>query len=146
MTNDIQIRLATETDSDYVNLYTTYGVRFVRGAYEALLTPAGMKEYISNDNRLRNGSQYAALATSAKKKAREVAIPFSIEASTESAFFTRYEAFLEKVSSGLVYLRVPRLNKVFKVVYTSCDRFGISQLKDAIFTLRMIEPDPTDRS
>lgn len=146
MTNDIQIRLATETDSDYVNLYTTYGVRFVQGAYEALLTPAGMKEYISNDNRLRNGSQYAALATSAKKKAREVAIPFIIEAPTEATFFTRYEAFLEKVSSGLVYLRVPRLNKVFKVVYTSCDRFGISRLKDAIFTLRMIEPDPTNRS
>lgn len=128
----------------YNDLLGTYGVRFVRGAYEALLTPFGMKDYVTNKSRLEHGTRYTATQYN-KRDERTVSIPVILEGTDINDYLTKYEAFLALLAGGMVYLKVPRLSRVFKLVYTKCGNFKFYGLNKATFTIEFKEPDPTDR-
>ena len=132
------------TSEDYSDLLSTYGVRFVRGAYEALLTPFGMKEYVTNTSRLEHGTRYSATEYN-KRKERSVSFPVVLEGTDINDYITKYEAFLTLLASGMVYLKVPLLGRVYKLVYTKCDNFKFYGPNKATFTISFNEPDPTDR-
>lgn len=145
MTNGIYIKLSTEHDSAYRELWQEYGVRLLRGAYEALLTPTGMKDYVTNESRLAHGTEYAAHARYAKQKERKVGLSVVLEAVDYDHYLAQYEAFMELLTSGMVWLKVTRLNRVFKLVYTECSKFSFGEYRKATFTLEFVEPNPTDR-
>lgn len=120
-----------------------YGATFIRGWYEALLTPAPTKQYISNNSRLEHGIRVVANEQNTKLDKREVQLQVMIEGATQAAYLQHYESFLDAITKGLFSLRVPALNnRTYKLVYTSCTKYGNYGLKKGIFTLKFTEPNP----
>lgn len=140
------IKYQDEDDTKYRDLYETYGVTLTRGWREALLKPAAVKDYSKNDSRLEDGIRIIAKKEYAKKKERDIQLPFILEAESETQYLANYEKFLNDIAySGMIYLKVPVMNKVFKLVYTDCQKFGDFGLKKGNFTLKLTEPNPADR-
>ena len=140
------IKYYNEDDTKYRDLYETYGVTLTRGWREALLKPAAVKDYSKNDSRLEDGIRIIAKKEYAKKKERDIQLPFILEAESETQYLANYEKFLNDIAySGMIYLKVPVMNKVFKLVYTDCQKFGDFGLKKGNFTLKLTEPNPADR-
>lgn len=152
MNHKVYIKTESEEDSVYIDLSSTYGVRLLKGSYETLLSPPSIKDYITNDSRLKDGVQYA--KTAAKVKQREVRLRVILEGGNEygtrneqiQSYYDRYESFLQKLTSEPVFcLKVMALNRIFKLVYSSCEKIEKFNYKASIFTLSLIEPDPSDR-
>lgn len=143
MQNGIQIKLSTQADSSYEDIFDVYGVRLLRGGYEALLAPTVLKSYVSNESRLSNGTTY--VVQDSKVKERKVSLEVSLEADSYDNYLTNFEAFLAKLASGIVYFKVPRLKRVYKLVYTGCSKFSFLSRERSTFTLDLIEPNPSDR-
>ena len=140
------IKYQDEDNTKYRDLYETYGVTLTRGWREALLKPAAVKDYSKNDSRLEDGIRIIAKKEYAKKKERDVQLSFLLEAESETQYLANYEKFLNDIAySGMIYLKVPVMNKVFKVVYTDCQKFGDFGLEKGNFTLKLTEPNPADR-
>ena len=140
------IKYPDEDDTKYRDLYETYGVTLTRGWREALLKPAAVKDYSKNDSRLEDGIRIIAKKEYAKKKERDIQLSFILEAESETQYLANYEKFLNDIAySGMIYLKVPVMNKVFKVVYTDCQKFGNFGLEKGNFTLKLTEPNPADR-
>lgn len=140
------IKYPDEDDTKYRDLYETYGVTLTRGWREALLKPAAVKDYSKNDSRLEDGIRIIAKKEYAKKKERDIQLSFILEAESETQYLANYEKFLNDIAySGMIYLKVPVMNKVFKVVYTDCQKFGDFGLEKGNFTLKLTEPNPADR-
>ena len=145
MKNNAFIKLVDEADSAYVDI-DAFGITLVRGWREALLTPAPVKGYVINDSRLEHGQSVIAAPKFAKKDKREVSISFFLEGNSEEDYLQKYEAFLNKIAySGEFCLKVPRLKRVFKLVYTQCSQFGDYGIKKGKFVLKLTEYNPNDR-
>ena len=141
MTNLAQVKLTG--GSSYHDLYEEYGVMLVKGAYEELVQPPAMKDYIKNESRLENGTRYT--FPTPRRKAREFSIQFAIEASGYQQYITRYNNFIAKISGGTFLLKVPFLGLIFKLVYLDCEKNRGYDWKHATFTLKLAEPNPADR-
>ena len=140
------IKFSDEDNTKYRDLYETYGVTLTRGWREALLKPAAVKDYSKNDSRLEDGIRIIAKKEYAKKKERDIQLSFLLEAESETQYLANYEKFLNDIAySGMIYLKIPVMKKVFKVVYTDCQKFGDFGLKKGNFTLKLTEPNPADR-
>lgn len=145
MKNQAFIKLVGEDDTAYTDL-GDYGITLIRGWREALLTPAPVKEFVTNDSRLENGVSVIASPKYTKRNKRDVSISFFLEGSSEEDYLNKYEKFLEKIAySGQFCLKVPCMKRVFKFVYSQCSKYGDYGLKRSNFTLKLTEYDPTDR-
>lgn len=145
MKNIAFIKLINEGDSSYVDL-DIFGITLVKGWREALLTPAPVKDYVTNDSRLEHGQSVIATPKYAKKDKRDVSISFFLEGKTEEEYLQRYEDFLNKIAySGEFCLKIPRLKRIFKLVYSQCSQFGDYGLKRGKFVLKLTEYNPDDR-
>lgn len=145
MKNDAFIKLVDEADSAYVDL-DTFGITLVRGWREALLTPAPIKSYVTNNSRLEHGQSVIATAKYARKDKRDVSISFFLEGNSQEDYLKKYESFLDKIAySGQFCLKVPCLRRVFKLVYSQCSQFGDYGLKKGRFTIKFTESNPNDR-
>lgn len=133
-----------ELDINGNDAFTTYGIGLEKGAIASLLTPAPMKEYISNNSRLNHGTQI--LPTSAKVNQREITIQFHMFASSESTFMANYTNFTNVLASGKVILHEKKYtNKYYRCFFVSCTAYQHNINGLSKFTLKLIEPDPTDR-
>ena len=93
MKNQAFIKLVGEADTAYADL-DTFGVTLVRGWREALLTPAPVKNYITNDSRLEHGEAIIASSKYAKLAKRDVSITFFLEGNSQDDYLQKYEVFL----------------------------------------------------
>lgn len=133
-----------ELDINGNNAYTTWGIRLEKGAIASLMTPAPMKEYISNSSRTVHGSQI--LPSSAKMNQRDITVQFCLSASSESDYMTKYTAFASVLASGrLVIYEKKHTNKYYRCFYVSCSAYQHNINGLSKFTLKLIEPDPSDR-
>ena len=134
------------TGQAYINNVdvANYGATFIRGFYETLLTPAPTKQFIQNNSRLEHGVRVVANSTNTKLDKRDVQLQVMIEGATQAAYLQNYAAFIGAITQGLINLRVPKLDKTYKLVYTSCSKYGDYGLKKGIFTLKFTEPNPND--
>lgn len=140
------IRYAESQSTDYTDIYTEYGVTLIRGWREALLKPAPMKDYTRNDSRLDHGISIIAETKYAMAKEREVQLSCILEGETEDDYISKFESFIDMIAySGMIYLKVPSLKTIFKLVYTDCSKYGDFGPKKGNFTLKFIEPNPMDR-
>lgn len=136
----------TTTEKEWKDLYTTYGVTLTRGWREVLLKAAAVKDYSKNDSRLEDGIRMVAKKKYAKLKERDLQLSFILEGASESDYLTKYESFLDDMAySGMIYLRIPVMKRVFKLVYSDCQKFGDDGVKVGNFTLKLTEPNPNDR-
>jgi len=130
----------------YINdqdIWTKWGARLQRGAYEALLTPAPLKGYVENKSRMINGTQV--LVNNPRVEERSVTFTITIQGRTESEYLQRYHSFVEALQSGWIQLKIPALKLQFNLLYDSCTKFGNHGLRYGKFSLRLREPDPTNR-
>lgn len=139
------VKLSTEADSAYVDLYDTYGVSFVKGAYFKLLSKAQSKGYVTNDSRLEHGVRMVAKAAYAKYASRNVSVDIVMEKLSSSTLETQYENFTAKISQGLFFLKIPTKKRVFKLVYSNIKPKQEFIGGFATFTLDLQEPNPNDR-
>lgn len=145
MKNQAFIKLLGEDDTKYVDL-NEFGVTLIRGWREALLTPAPVKSYVSNDSRLEHGISMVATADCSKVNQREIDLPMFLEGETEDDYLDKLEKLFNKIAySGEICMKVPVLKRVFKFVYSQCTKFGDYGLKKGNFTLKLVEPNPKDR-
>lgn len=138
----------TGNDNGWVDAYTVWGVSFSEVALSMLMTPAPAKAPVENKSRMQNGKTVLRNETYSKKDERDVSLEMHITAKKKEDFWRQYDAFCEQVldrqfidiKSGY------RPNKVFHMTYSSCTQFSEWQQMVAKFTLRLNEPDPSNRS
>lgn len=132
----------------YINnkdAYTTWGISMDTSSLSALMTPAPMKEFIENKSRLEHGKRV--ITSDPKIDERNISLTFNLTAKSEEQFFSRYNSFCEELATGVLYLRSKyQPNVVYKTIYLSCNQFTQFMRGIAKFSLRLVEPNPTDRS
>lgn len=131
----------------YINgkdAYTEWGVSMTDAGLSALMTPAANKSPIENKGRLMDGKQVNMAAT--RTDERTLSLPISLTAPTKSAFFTRYEAFCAELAKGQLNISTKyQPNVLYRTYYISCQQFSQFVREMASFSLRICEPDPTNR-
>lgn len=145
MKNSAFIKLPTEDDSAYIDIFEQYGVSFIKGSYYKLLCNGKAKEYVTNTSRLEHGTRYLAKAEYSKLAENTVSLEVLFEANTERDFVDNLEAFIDKLSNGMFYLKIPSKYRVFKLVYKDIQPKQEYRNKKATFTLSLTEPNPKDR-
>ena len=136
------------TGDFYINnkdAYTTWGISMDTSSLSALMTPAPMKEFIENKSRLEHGKRV--ITSDPKIDERNISLTFTLTATSEEQFFSRYNSFCEELATGVLHIRSKyQPNVVYKTIYLSCNQFTQFMRGIAKFSLRLVEPNPTDRS
>ena len=132
----------------YINgqdAWTTWGIGMDSSGLSALMTPAPVKDFVSNESRLEHGRQY--ITSNPRLKERELTLRLSLYAPTASLFYSRYAAFCKDVlATGTVNIRTRyQSGVVYHCLYQSCAQYTQYRGKVARFSLRLVEPNPTDR-
>nr|DAF41323.1 MAG TPA: hypothetical protein [Caudoviricetes sp.] len=125
------------------NIWEKWKAYFGKGAYEALLTPAPLKAFIENECRLEHGKRV--IPSNPKMDERNLTLSIFVEGATEEEYLRNYESFVNELHKGLIEMKVPCLNKVFKFYYNGCQKYGDYGFKKGKFSLKLREPNPADR-
>lgn len=138
MTGDIKINNA--------DAFERYGINLEDGALSTLMTPPSMKEFIESKSRLKHGK--TVIAKSPKYDAREITLPFHLIAKSKDEFFEKYRLFCDEVLSNGKFELSTRYEPgvVYRLVYLNCTQFRQFIREMAVFSLKVVEPDPTDRA
>lgn len=131
----------------YINghdAYTTWGVSLSDGAKAVLMQPVSLKERVSNESRLEHGKRY--INTMLKKDSREFTLEMHMTSKSWSDYLTKYAAWNNLLMGGELNIRTSwQSGVVYKCLYVSCAQFA-EYAGLAKFALRLIEPNPNDRS
>lgn len=132
----------------YINgkdAYTTWGIIMDDTALSTLMTPASNKEFISNKYRAKNGKRV--IIHNPCLDEREITVGFNMTAKDKASFLTNYAKFCDDVlATGEVVLHSSFQAKVwYRCVYLSCTQFSQFRQEMAKFSLKLNEPDPSDR-
>lgn len=122
---------------------SAFGASLSEGAYEALLTPPPVKDYIRNSSPLQAGSQYL---PQTRTDEQQLSLPIHFTASSKEEFLSRYGQFCEVLSQGKIDLYVEELGLTFHLLYKSCNSYNHYFGGIAKFVLKVIEPNPTNRT
>lgn len=132
----------------YINgkdAYDTWGISLSDSGLSALMTPAPNKEYIENKSRLGHGK--SVINNNVRIDERNITLPIHLTASNKNEFFSRYSSFCEELAKGYMEIMTSyQPNVLYRMYYISCNQF--SQFMHGIgkFSLKLNEPDPTDRN
>ena len=140
------IKTKDEEDARYEDVFTTYGICLLKGSYEKLLEYPTPKSLITWSDRRNNGVEYLADGDTIRVDKKSVVINVVLLAKDEKDYYTKYETFFKRLTSGIIYMKIPTLGKVFKLVYSKQSNLTKLNKKSSIFALNLIEPNPTDRS
>lgn len=124
----------------------TWGVRMGDGFLDTINGYYPLKEYITNNDRLRDGVQYANVIP--KVNERNLTLNFTMEGSDTSDFNTKNRAFVEELRKGDVSIQIPDDSPdVYHLKYTgkSCTFARNTERTFAKLGLAFIEPNPTNR-
>lgn len=132
----------------YINgkdAYTTYGIIMSDTALSTLMTPVPSKDYITNSSRLVDGKRV--FKDNAKMDEREMTISFSMTAKDRDTFLSNYARFCEEVlAKGEMELHTSFLPNIwYRCIYISCTQFSQFLREIASFSLKLNEPDPSNR-
>lgn len=119
-----------------------YGAIMLAGSYASLLTPPQLKEWVSNDDPRKNGTDYI-VPDDIVVQERTVNLLFGISANTQSDFLSKYNAFVSLLQSGMIALYVPDIGRYYHLRFESCTSFNNYSLKACRLAVRFIEPNPT---
>lgn len=131
----------------YINekdAYTTWGISMDTTSLSALMTPPPMKDFIENKSRLEHGKRV--ITTNAKVDERSITLTFNLTAKTKENFFSNYNDFCEELKTGNINIRTKyQPDVIYRMVYISCQQFKQFMQGIGKFSLRLVEPDPTNR-
>ena len=125
--------------------FTRWGVSFDKPSLSALMAPAPLKDMIENRSRLEDGVRR--IRTGRKVDERTLRLGMNMWATTDSAFRSRYNAFVSEVlNGGTMDIEVSHVpGTVYRCDYISCQQFGVYRNQLAKFVLTVVESDPTNR-
>lgn len=124
--------------------YTTWGISLDGTGLSALMTPAPLKDRIENENALEDGKRV--ISTGRRYDERTLTLALNISAPTEEAFLARYASFCTELAKGrLVITTSFQSGVVYRFDYLSCQQFSEWQRGVGKFSLRLSEPNPTNR-
>lgn len=127
--------------------YTEWGIGLVDGAIATLIAPPPMKEYISNSSRLEHGSRYISNPQIAKIEERTLTLEMHLIANDKGDFFNKYNSFCEELSKGVLKIKTLYTgDNIYTCLYESCTQFSEFKLGIGKFVLRLIEPNPYNRT
>lgn len=128
--------------------YSKWGVIIPDTSVSGLLAFAPLKAYITNKSRLMDGDLTACGGgTTPKVDSRDLTLVLYIKARNLTQFNQRLNAFETELRKGGFTLWVAeRPNDYYRLLYQSCSQFTQFNGRLAKFTLRVQEPDPTDRA
>lgn len=132
----------------YINgmdAYTTWGIFLEETALSALMTPAPNKEFISNKYRSKDGK--SVIKHNPRLDERDITLPFNMTAKDADTFMANYAKFCEEVlAKGELVIRTRfQPNVLYRCIYLSCTQFSQFIQEMAKFSLKLNEPDPSDR-
>lgn len=132
----------------YINnsdAYTEWGISLEDEALSALMTPAAMKDYVESESRLQHGKRV--IVSRPRLDSRDVMLGFHLSATTRSEFLARYASFCDELAKGSLAIWTEfQPAAEYHCVYNSCTQYSAYASGLAVFSLRLTEPDPTDRA
>lgn len=141
-----QLYISTATSAE-VDAYTTYGISLAPDSLSLLMTPPPLKDYIENVSALEHGRRILTNVIP-KYDSREITLILNISAPTEAAFLSRYSAFCTNVlDGGVIKIRTSFQPTVtYHFLYKSCTSFAQYRMGVGKFSLKLIEPNPANRT
>ena len=132
----------------YINgkdAYLAWGIFLAETALSALMTPAPNKEFISNKYRSKDGK--SVIKHNPRLDEREITLAFNMTAKDSDTFLTNYAKFCDEVLANgelVIHTRF-QPNVWYRCIYLSCTQFSQFAQEMAKFSLKLNEPDPSDR-
>lgn len=124
--------------------YTRWGLVLTDTSISALMTPPNMKDNIENDSRLVHGKQ---IKTLNKINSRDLTLELWLTASSRADFLSKYALFCEELATVNLNIQTSYIpDVVYKTIYVSCTQFTQFSGGMAKFSLKLTEPNPTDRT
>lgn len=117
------------------------GVIMLSGSYAALMKPADLKEWVSNEDVTKDGTDYLVPSTPLVAE-RSVSLHFALSKDNEELFWGAYTTFIGILQSGIIDLYVPRLRRHFSLKYETCTSFNNYSLKACEIAVKFTEPNP----
>nr|DAX65786.1 MAG TPA: tail protein [Caudoviricetes sp.] len=109
------------------------------------MTPSSNKTFIENESRLEHGKRI--VPSNPRIDSRNLTLQINLTASDEKQFFERYNAFCEELAAGVLEIETKYQPDVaYKTIYQSCSQFSQFMRGIGKFTLKLIEPNPNDRT
>lgn len=127
--------------------YKAWGVRMGDNFLDTLNSYDALKEYITNNDRTKDGVQYADVVS--KVNERSLTLNFTMEGKNASDFTTKNKAFKAVMQAGDVTIQVPDdCLDVYHLKYTgkNCTFARNTERTFAKIGLAFIEPNPTGRT
>ena len=150
-----QLYIRPQGTAVWTDAYTAYGVSFSDGALSKLMTPAPNKSVIENKSRLQDGKRIVRTRKYIRKDERELSLEMHLSAPDSVTFWERYRLFCTEIlDQGLFEVKHADIKDgsganakplIFRLTYLDCQQFSEFQQQLAKFTLRVNEPDPTNR-
>lgn len=123
--------------------FDKYGVSFPPSAINAIMTPASLKEFVTNESRDEDGSRV--IFHNPRQAQRELTIEMHLHASSLRELIQRYKQLIRIFESGMFTIELERNpGDIYHFIYESCNSFSMGE-KLAKFALKLIEPNPTNR-
>lgn len=127
--------------------YQVWGVTMGDKFLDALGEKAGKKDYITNNDRTKNGVEYCDSVP--KTNERTVTLTFTITGSSQSDFVAKRDAFYEELDKGNIDIIIPKDSaKVYHLKFKDSTG-GYAQNTERTFCklgVKFIEPNPTNRT
>lgn len=127
-----------------VDIYKQYGAFIDAQGISALLTPPAQKDRLQYNSRLQHGKQVD--TTHNRLADRDLTLTLTITARDEAQFLDRYAAFCELLKAGTLNISTNIYSDVvYRCNYISCTQFTQFYTQMAKFSLKLNEPNPSDR-
>lgn len=140
-----ELFIQTAENGEWLDAYDTWGISMSSTALSSLMTPAPNKAVIENKNRAKNGKEV--ITKYPKKDERDITMAFNLTAPNETEFFRRYEAFCSVLDGGVLNIcTCYQPSVVYRTLYVSCTQLTEYLREMALFSLRLNEPDPSNRT
>ncbi len=130
-----------------------WGVTLAETSVTALMTPAPLKSYITNDSALMDGKQVLTDSGNLPKMdERDVQLVFAIQARTLAKFLMQYSSFCEELKKGAIDLTLymwegsSYIKITYYLNYVSCSQYSEFNGRLGRFVLKLNEPNPANRT
>ncbi|SDO11605.1 hypothetical protein SAMN04487900_11023 [Prevotella communis] len=128
------------------DVFTDYGISMTQKGLSALMAPPPMKAVISSKSRQQHGKKV--VNKDPKYDERDLTLPIQLYARNTNDFFTKYANFCTQIlATGYLEIKTRYQPTVmYRCNYLSCTQFDEFITECATFSLKLNEPDPTNRA
>lgn len=127
------------------NARTQWGVVPTPQTLSALLAPAPLKARPSFNSRLEHGARRD--NSNPKVDERSLNLEIMMLADNAAQFYQRHESFCDELQVGVIELYTSdRPTTIYRMQYDSCTAYTQFIREYATLSLKLTEPNPTDRS